>query len=311
MNENFEKMDFNFDTQPNAEVSFYNFTKKPILGHYELKFSKCPIFSFNFNNLNKITDLGVHDSYCGDVGGNEFMLLSEEVVKQVEEIKQPEEVKEVDSGYSNLNNVYEGEATHNADLWDDNAYVEVVNDYFEDENKVLEHFGKIIPDNSNSNKIVNCNQYNNINRSEYDTDDFNYLENNNYEFEYTTGDFNNFNDYSNTDVVNCTTNYMYSQTMSQVIEQQPIKPPEDFGNKYKLLASKSKLDKNHFNKETNNISTNQFKQPMESETLCPNYDDCSEDKLKEEIKQYGLKTGSNKNMVRQLKDIWAFMNLSI
>lgn len=43
---------------------------------------------------------------------------------------------------------------------------------------------------------------------------------------------------------------------------------------------------------------------------CPNYDLFSEENLKEEMKKYGMKPGSFKFMVRQLKDVWNFINLS-
>jgi hypothetical protein len=50
---------------------------------------------------------------------------------------------------------------------------------------------------------------------------------------------------------------------------------------------------------------------MTSENLeCPNYESQSEENLREEMKKYGMKPGSSKFMVKQLKEIWNFLNLS-
>jgi hypothetical protein len=195
--------------------------------------------------------------------------------------------------------------------YDDNAYVEIVNDYFEDENNLWEHFGEEnkkqeINNITNKNNIYENKEkeINNItnNKKIYeniDTNDFNYLENQDYGFD-------TFED----NTCNTTTNYMYSQMSSQVTNNIESKHKEKFEGKSRQIVSKPKLNKDYLNSQVNNIGG--FKQPIEhSDNLCPNYEDYSEDKLKEEIKQYGLKIGSNKSMARQLKEIWEFMNLSI
>jgi hypothetical protein len=42
----------------------------------------------------------------------------------------------------------------------------------------------------------------------------------------------------------------------------------------------------------------------------PNFGNYSEDKLKEEMRKYGLKLATNKNMIKQLDEVWDFLNLS-
>jgi hypothetical protein len=50
---------------------------------------------------------------------------------------------------------------------------------------------------------------------------------------------------------------------------------------------------------------------MTSQNLeCPYYESYSEENLREEMKKYGMKPASTKFMVKQLKEIWNFLNLS-
>ena len=42
----------------------------------------------------------------------------------------------------------------------------------------------------------------------------------------------------------------------------------------------------------------------------PNFENYSEDKLKEEMRKYGLKLSANKNMIKQLSEVWDFLNMS-
>jgi hypothetical protein len=330
MNDSFNKVDFNFDNSLSDNFSVYNFSKKPNFNP-NLKFSEKVVFSFNFNNLNKINTHvdEVNESLCENKKDeSDFQLL-----KDTDECRTKAEIVKEEN--NNINN---------AEFFDDNFYVEVVNDYFEDQVNLFEHFGdenkdygnnmnniekttnkennNIYENNNNNNieLIQNNNIYNfNENINNFDTQDFNYLENNNY-FDYNFEGENNIN--PNDTGYNSKTNYLYTQPLAELkndfnninINNTNKKTDiSNFGDKYKLLATKAKVDNNYINSKINNINESSFKQPAEnnlSSGLCPNYDDYSEDKLKEEIKQYGLKIGSNKNMIRQLKEIWSFLNLS-
>lgn len=84
-----------------------------------------------------------------------------------------------------------------------------------------------------------------------------------------------------------------------------------------------KQDINNINKVKNNKSNNNKYTSQDSEALDsslenkavdyirkPDFNNFSEDKIKEMIKEYGLRPSSNKNMIKLLCEIWDFVNLS-
>lgn len=86
------------------------------------------------------------------------------------------------------------------------------------------------------------------------------------------------------------------------------------------FTKKKKFNKEKFDKEINNINVNNNIELLTEEEKItknieesnkPNFENFSEDKLKEEMRKYGLKLSSNKNMVKQLSQVWDFLNLSI
>ena len=90
-------------------------------------------------------------------------------------------------------------------------------------------------------------------------------------------------------------------------------------------SNKKVITKEFFSQQINSINNLQKSNSMKHSQLldldnkfgisssqleCPDYDCYTEEFLKEEMKKYGMKPGGNKFMIKQLKEIWAFMNMS-
>lgn len=111
-----------------------------------------------------------------------------------------------------------------------------------------------------------------------------------------------------------------------------IKPISRIENNFKNInqlpvpqtATKKVITKEYFSqqlKSLGNLQTQSVKNPdlvsienkfgMNSQNLeCPFYETFSEESLREEMKKYGMKPASTKFMVKHLKEIWSFINLS-
>jgi hypothetical protein len=95
-------------------------------------------------------------------------------------------------------------------------------------------------------------------------------------------------------------------------------------NHQKIKEPHKLITKEYFSQQVNslgNIQSQPFKNPDlidlenklgvdENSIGCPDYDSFSEERLKDEMKKYGLKPASNKFMIKHLKEIWNFVNLS-
>jgi hypothetical protein len=70
----------------------------------------------------------------------------------------------------------------------------------------------------------------------------------------------------------------------------------------KSQSNEEKLKKTKKSKKDKNNST--------SFMICPNYELFSEENLKEQMRNYGLKPGSNRAMIKSLKEIFEFRKTS-
>jgi hypothetical protein len=145
----------------------------------------------------------------------------------------------------------------------------------------------------------------------------------------THEDFNNMEECNYfEDDLNLKNNVNSSNTNNTV-----TKTNENLADKYKVFSHRNKdpgvkkiITKEFFSQQTNSLnniyskSCTQLSEISEIETRygisegayqCPDYNSFSEDKLKEEMKKYGLKAGSVKFMVKTLGQIWEFLNMSI
>jgi len=161
----------------------------------------------------------------------------------------------------------------------------------------------------------------NIVKQQEDIKDFN--EQNEFEVKYVL-DENDYDFFEN----QAQNNHYYSEK-DENINQNCKKKCGNISENYKILSNKNQssnnkiITKEHFSQQINNICTSSSRNPLFLEfenkigientcsLECPLYDTFSEDNLKEEMKKYGMKPGSYKFMVRQLKEVWQFLNMSI
>lgn len=153
------------------------------------------------------------------------------------------------------------------------------------------------------NNLVNSNVNNNLTNINLDYDNFN-------SFDDLNNDFEDFR-YSN---------YAEPINTNKLADKFSLFASVKNKTHNSVIKSNQKISKEFFTQQINiinsystkkNIFENIIENPMnQDELMCPDYDTFSEERLKEEIKKYGLKPGSNKFMKKQLKEIWDFLNLS-
>lgn len=88
----------------------------------------------------------------------------------------------------------------------------------------------------------------------------------------------------------------------------------------KEFSTKNKINRELLKNELNKVNRikDNFEPINENEILInkleastkPDFSNWSEDRIKEEIKGYGIRPTSIKNMIKQLNEIWEFLNLS-
>lgn len=90
-------------------------------------------------------------------------------------------------------------------------------------------------------------------------------------------------------------------------------PKKEFSTKNKINREFPKCDLNIVNKDKDHIGSikkNELFLKKFEAVAKPDFSNWSEDRLKEEIKSYGIRPTSIKNMIKQLSEIWEFLNLS-
>lgn len=109
------------------------------------------------------------------------------------------------------------------------------------------------------------------------------------------------------------------------IKEENFSNPTEYSQSSNLHSVKKTISKEFFIQQINSLgSLNRLNSQVSAEINgindklgilsdsieCPDYASFSDEKLKDEMKKYGLKPGSNKFMVKQLKLIWSFINTS-
>ena len=139
------------------------------------------------------------------------------------------------------------------------------------------------------------------------------MEKKNYE------EFNNFDHYIPFDF-----DQSYEENIKSISRQEESK--ESLVDKYKLLGKREKKKKfiEESSSQDNSISSvssdikeskiskrvKKSKKDTELISICPNYELYSEENLKESMRSYGLKPGSNNAMIKALKEIFEFRKSS-
>jgi hypothetical protein len=285
MSETSENFDFvNKSIEDNFEnnFSFYNYTKRPFI---------------NFNTPNITPEINFFEKFHINFNLNNLILKNNK-----DDIEIPEEKENNDSN----NNI-----SKKGGMLDIIEEV-IVKDYNENCTNTI----------NNTNPKTQKDEFILLGADECDYnnyEDFNNMENINYN--YIDNEFEN-------DISHNVCNVEKISDKFQVFAIKPTAPINNTQNSsYNIKnidkSNKKVITKEFFSQQVNSIGnihiTSQMTQITEIENKfgiveggyeCPDYDSYSEEKLKEEMKKYGMKPGSNKFMIKQLKQIWEFLNMS-
>jgi hypothetical protein len=294
MNEKFENVEFSRDPSV-LNFSFYNFIQNPSFSegiHFHENFHT----SFNLNNL-----INQNKDIASEFSERKGKMLVDVPLENVENVGKIEKTIE-NAGKENI---------------DFNQEVEMKNEIF--------------VENNNYNDFMNQDEdYHFFNQ---ENNEIYYNSNDNLENDNTTNTNNTTvnQNHRQSNIQNLTTKYEIfgkinhlENVKNEINHKKCMSPKNKIIKNPPSQAATESFSKEFFSQQINSFnSLNSIKKAKEEKfkdilpecsegsLSCPHFDCYPEEKLKEEMRKYGMKPGSHKTMVKQLIEIWTFINLSI